>query len=251
MKKAWIKVLTVGIVGACLTGCGSTIPEMTEQQQELVVEYAAGELLKYDRNHVARLVTLEMDQEEEEEGIDSASMAETGNDLADDEVSDKEVDKGGVGADEVTVIDQTEEALPASVDEFLKMDEIKISYTGYEVTDSYPEEMSEEAYFFMSATDNSKLLVLKFQVENLSTQEKDLNFSQSQTRYKIVVDGAEHNALTTMLLNDLAYYQGVLAPQESVELVLVGEVPAEGADQISSLELTMKSVDETATISLN
>ena len=34
---------------------------MTEQQQELVVEYAAGELLKYDRNHVARLVTLEMD----------------------------------------------------------------------------------------------------------------------------------------------------------------------------------------------
>ena len=251
MKKAWIKVLTVGIVGACLTGCGSTIPEMTEQQQELVVEYAAGELLKYDRNHVARLVTLEMDQEEEEEGIDSASMAETSNDLADDEVSDKEVDKGGVGADEVTVIDQTEEALPASVDEFLKMDEIKISYTGYEVTDSYPEEMSEEAYFFMSATDNSKLLVLKFQVENLSTQEKDLNFSQSQTRYKIVVDGAEHNALTTMLLNDLAYYQGVLAPQESVELVLVGEVPAEGADQISSLELTMKSVDETATISLN
>ena len=85
----------------------------------------------------------------------------------------------------------------------------------------------------------------------MSTQEKDLNFAQSQTRYKIVVDGAEHNALTTMLLNDLAYYQGVLAPQESVELVLVGEVPAEGADQISSLELTMKSVDETATISLN
>lgn len=251
MKKAWIKVLTVGIAGACLTGCGSTIPEMTEQQQELVVEYAAGELLKYDRNHVARLVTLEMDQEEEAEGIDSASMAETGNDLANDEVSDKEADEGGVGADEVTVIDQTEEALPASVDEFLKMDEVKISYTGYEVTDSYPEEMSEEAYFFMSATENSKLLVLKFQVENLSTQEKDLNFAQSQTRYKIVVDGAEHNALTTMLLNDLAYYQGVLAPQESVELVLVGEVPAEGADQISSLELTMKSVDETATISLN
>lgn len=252
MKKAWIKVLTVGIAGICLTGCGSTIPELTAEQQELVVEYAAGELLKYDRNHVAKLVTLEVDQEEESlEADDPASVAEPDRVSAGAEENSNEAEKGGVKADEVTVIDQTEEAPPASVDEFLELDEIRISYAGYEIADNYPEETSEEAFFFMSATSNNKLLILKFQVENLSTGEKELNLAQSQIRYKITVDGEEQNALTTMLLNDMAYYQGSLAPQESVELVLVGEVTAEQADQITSLELTMKSVDETATISLN
>lgn len=246
MKKVWIKVLTVGIVGVCLTGCGSTIPEMTEQQQELVVEYAAGELLKYDRNHVASLVTLEVDQEEESEETDSLPAVEQ-----DEPAIDNEEEKGGVKADEVTVIDQTEESQPASVDEFLKLDGVKISYTEYEIAESYPEETAEDAFFFMSATENRKLLVLKFQVENQASEEKELNFAQSQIRYKIVVDGEQQNALTTMLLNDMEYYHGTLAPQESIELVLVGEVPIEKAEQISSLELIMKSVDETATISLN
>lgn len=246
MKKTWIKILTVGITGVFLTGCGSTIPEMTEEQQELVVEYAAGEILKYDRNHVASLVALEVDQEEESEETDSSPAVGQ-----DDPVSDDEEEKGGVTADEVTVIDQTEEIQPASVDEFMKLDEVKISYTGYELAESYPEETADEAFFFMSATENHKLLVLKFQVENQSVAEKELDLAQSQIRYKIVVDGEQQNALTTMLLNDMEYYQGTLAPQESVELVLVGEVPAEMADQISSLELIMKSVDETATISLN
>ena len=63
------------------------------------------------------------------------------------------------------------------------------------------------------------------------------------------VNGEEKNALTTLLLNDLAYYQGTLAPGENVELVLICEIPAEQAEVITSLALTMKN-DETATISL-
>ena len=70
-------------------------------------------------------------------------------------------------------------------------------------------------------------------------------------RFKVSVDGVEKNALTTMLLNDLAYYNGVLAPGESAELVLVCEVPVEQSENISSLALVLKSVDNEATISLN
>ena len=35
------------------TGCGNTIPEMTEAEQELVVEYAASQLLKYHKGRNA------------------------------------------------------------------------------------------------------------------------------------------------------------------------------------------------------
>lgn len=251
-RKMWIKVLTISAVGICLTGCGNAIPEMTEQQQELVVEFAASELLKFDQAHATRLISLEMIQEEEENSQENLSALEGQKEPSTDDVQENEGNgESGIPADDVTVIDQTQEAMPESINEFLGLTGISIAYTGYELVDSYPPEAADEVYFFMSATENNKLLVLKFQVENTSSEDKELDFAHGQTRYKIVVNGSEQNALTTMLLNDMAYYEGTLAAEENIELVLVGEVSNEQADQITSLELTMKSVDDTATISLN
>lgn len=252
MKKSWIKILTISAAGICLTGCGNAIPEMTPQQQELVVEFAAGELLKFDQKHTTKLVPLEMIQEEEEGSQADFSVLEEKQDpSADDVKENEESGEEGIPADAAEVIDQTQEAMPESVDEFLELTGVSITYTGHELVDSYPPEAADDVYFFMSATENNKLLVLKFQVENTSGGDMELDFAHTQTRYKIVVDGAEQNALTTMLLNDMAYYQGTLASGENIELVLVGEVSNEQADQITSLELIMKSVDNTATISLD
>ena len=103
----------------------------------------------------------------------------------------------------------------------------------------------------MSATEGSKLLVLKFLVNNISGEEIELDMTKGQTRYKVNIDGMEENTLTTMLLDDMAYYSGTLAAGESVELVLVCEVPDEKATEIGTLQLKMKNVDNSATISLN
>lgn len=251
-KKSWIKILTIGVTGICITGCGNAIPEMTEQQQELVVEFAASELLKFDQAHATRLVPLEMIQKEEEIHQEDSQALEDQKESSADDVQENEANGiGGIPADDATVIDQTQEVMPKSIDEFLGLTGISITYTGHEVADSYPPEAADEVYFFMSATENNKLLVLKFRVENTSGEDVELDFAHRQTRYKIVVNGVEQNALTTMLLNDMAYYEGTLAAGENIELVLVGELSNEQVDQISSLELTMKSVDDTATISLN
>lgn len=249
MKKSWIKILTISAVGICLTGCGNAIPEMTPQQQELVVEFAASELLKFDQKHASKLVPLEIIQEVEESNQADSSSLEVKEEPSADAV--KENGEEGIPADEATVIDQTQEESPQSVDEFLELTGVSIAYAGHELTDSYPPVAADDVFFFMSATENNKLLVLKFQVENISGGDMELDFARRQTRYKIVVNGSEQNALTTMLLNDMAYYKGTLAAGESVELVLVGEVSNEQADQITSLELTMKSVDDSATISLD
>lgn len=245
MRYSWIKTLIIGTAGICLTGCGNAIPEMTEQQQELVVEFAAGELLKFDQKHVAKLMPVEMI--EEEESVPEEAPAEA---PASEEEKQEPAESEGIPADEVTVIDHTEE-MPESVDEFLGLEGVSITYTGYELTDSYPTETSDDVFFFMSATENNKLLVLKFQAENVSGGEMMLDLAKGQTRYKIAVNGVEQNALTTMLLNDMAYYQGTLAAGESVELVVVGEVSGGQAGQIESLSLTMRGVDGSAAISLD
>lgn len=245
--KEVLRALIIGTVGICLCGCGNTIPEMTEQEQELVVEYAANELLKFDKNHVVKLTELE--EEEPAETPEEATPDKT-----QPEEKEEPEDKGGVTADDVTVIDQTGENASienVSIEQFLGLSDAEISYTGYEIADSYPSDGTEEVYFFMEATENSQLLVLKFDLKNTADGEKEVNLADSQVRYKIGINGAEQNALTTMLLNDMAYYQGTLAAGESTELVVVGEIPTDQADQITDLALVMKSVDDTATISLN
>lgn len=245
MKKVLVGVL-VGIAGMGLMGCGSTIPEMTKEQQELVVEYAAGEVLKFDKNHTFKLTDLEEAEEEakEEQATAEAVPAENGED--EEDAPDKQE---GILPDDVTVIDKEQENV--SIEQFLGLDDIQITYTGFEVADSYPSDSDEEVYFYMDATQNRKLLVLKFDLKNTSAGEKDVDLAASQVRYKIIVDGFAQNALTTLLLNDMAYFQGTLAAGESAEVVVVGEVALEQADQVEDLELVMKSVDDTATISLN
>lgn len=240
MKKV-LKGFLIGIAGVCLTGCGNSIPEMTQEQQELVVEYAAGELLKFDKNHVVKLVTL--DEE------DLAAEPEEVPEEAQTTDEEKTEDKGGVKEDDVTVIDQTEEEV--TIEQFLGISDVEISYTGYETTDSYPSDGTDEVYFFMDATENNQLLVLKFDLKNTAGGEQEIDLASSQVRYKIAVNGDAQNALTTMLLNDMAYYQGTLAAGESTEVVVVGEISSDQTEQIDTLELVMKSVDDTATISLD
>ena len=232
------------MTGIWLTGCGNAIPEMTMEQQELVVEFAASELLKYDVNYQSKLTAHEPEQQHEEEQGEQPKEP-----LIEEETLPEEI----IADTDVTIVDNTGtvEAQNISIADFLDLTGVEISYAGYETVDTYPEGEAKEAYFFMSATEGNKLLVLRFSALNVSGEELSIDLSKSQTRYKIILNGTEKNALTTMLLNDMAYYQGTLAANESIELVLLCEIQDDQTEFIDTLQLKMKSVDDSATISLN
>lgn len=244
MKKGWIIGLPLIMTGIWLTGCGNAIPEMTMEQQELVVEFAASELLKYDVNYQSKLTAPEPEQQHEEEQGEQPKEP-----LIEEETLPEEI----IADTDVTIVDNTGtvEAQNISIADFLDLTGVEISYAGYETVDTYPEGEAKEAYFFMSATEGNKLLVLRFSALNVSGEELSIDLAKSQTRYKIILNGTEKNALTTMLLNDMAYYQGTLAANESIELVLLCEIQDDQTEFIDTLQLKMKSVDDSATISLN
>ena len=244
MKKGWIIGLPLIMTGIWLAGCGNAIPEMTMEQQELVVEFAASELLKYDVNYQSKLTAHEPEQQHEEEQGEQPKEP-----LIEEETLPEEI----IADTDVTIVDNTGtvEAQNISIADFLDLTGVEISYAGYETVDTYPEGEAKEAYFFMSATEGNKLLVLQFSALNVSGEELSIDLAKSQTRYKIILNGTEKNALTTMLLNDMAYYQGTLAANESIELVLLCEIQDDQTEFIDTLQLKMKSVDDSATISLN
>ena len=82
---------------------------------------------------------------------------------------------------------------------------------------------------------------MKFTLRNLLNEEQDIQIQPGTVRVKIIMNGEEKNALTTMLLNDLATYQGTLGPNEETELVVVGEYPVEDLQTIDSLSVKLKN----------
>ncbi len=248
MKKRLLIGLGILLLTGTITSCGNAIPVMNEEQQELVIEYAVSEVLKHDKNYENKLMDL-ADVQEMEEAAAKALLEATPEPvleptpdpatLDEDPFNDKQVD-----ADDIVIVENTF----TSIESILNLEDVQFTYTGYETVDTYPNETGE-LVFAMNATEGNSLLVVKFVAENISASDVDLDIGSIGARFKIEVNGESKNALTNMLLNDLAYYKGVITAGESTELVLVSEVPK--SEVVSSLNLIVKNVDDTATISLN
>ena len=59
-------ILLAGTLIVSLSGCGNTIPALSEEQEALVVEYASTAVLKHDANYQGKLVDLSTLSNEEE-----------------------------------------------------------------------------------------------------------------------------------------------------------------------------------------
>lgn len=229
-----------------LGGCGSVIPEMNETQQGMVVEYAVGTLLKYDKNHITKLqneILVEQEAVQSEDQLpDAGSESEEKQPLQADPL-DPET------RSELTDNIENEPLEEISIEKFLNIENIEFQYQGYETVSTYPEN-SDELQMVMDATDGNDLLVLKFNAYNRTASDQFLDMAGTNTTFKMMINGEEKYALTTMLLNDLVYFNGNIEAGEGIELVLICEVPEVQAAELHSLAIILKSADSSATIQL-
>lgn len=240
MKKIKILLCSIGIACA-LAGCGRTV-ELTEEENEIITEYAVGLLLKYDKYYSNHLVELS-DYEEE---ADSEEAIPEEEELPEEEPEMEETDIANT-----PVIDATEEVRASTIEEFYGIEGIAFQYAGYDLRDEYPEvtEDSTGLAFVMDATDGMKLLVLKFQAVNLNGIETELNMLNYGTKIRVVVNGeSPKGALSTMLLNDVQTYRGIIGAGEAAELVAVIEVP--DGIYVENLSIVLRSDTDSATLPL-
>lgn len=241
-------VLLAGML--LLAGCGNEIPEMNEEERNMVVNYAADIVQKYDRNHVTRFQVMTPSPEASVQEEESAEKASEGELPKEQENDGEEANVSSDTTEQIEVIDNTAENTEVTLDEAIGYDGFHFSYEGYETEEAYTP-AGTESFFTMNATEGTELLVLKFSAGNRSGSEETLDMLGTGIRFKIQINGETKNALTTMLLNDFANYQDVIAGGESAELVVICEIPKEQAGDISSLALIVKNEDKTATISLH
>lgn len=260
MKKRKLGIACLITVAVSMTACGSSIPEMTEDQNAQIVEYAAGLLLKYDANYDGRLVDMEESAPEENTSVETPAPAE-GETLPQETEAADSTDMSGTAETDAADTEggtaaETAASEKRSMEEFYGIEGITIKYTGYELRDVYSgddgQEETQDLALAMTATKGCKLLVLNFEVTNSGTADENIDMLTAGAKFKISINGGESKyALSTMLPNDLSSYVGTAAPGALMNLVLVREIPEDEAGTIETISLSMRNTSEEATILLD
>lgn len=237
MNKKILIVLAVMLVFG-LAGCGENqIPDLTDEQMQLVGEYAAITLMRYDANHRSRLV-------------DYTFLLETPEPAASSEPEPTKEPTGMDPVDDTPVISGNGNATAAgSIEKTLELPEsVSVTYLGHTLHTIYPE---GEGDFVITATEGKKLLVLSFSISNATGQDQIFDLLSTNPDFRVTVNGNyTRRAWWTGLENDFTTFMGTIPAGESTEVVLVMEMDSEMADSITSISLNLKNDSKSCTIRL-
>jgi hypothetical protein len=245
LKRKHIAAVAALIIGgSMLTGCGSVIPEMTQEEEEAVGEYAAMKLLQYDANYRSRLVDLSLVEKKVTKELEAEQRKKEEEAQKEAAAAEK---KSGSNA---TVVNNSETVQSVgSISEFLELPEgVTVTYSSMRVCDSYPDDGQTGSFFTLDASSGKKLLVLSFELSNNSGADQDINIFEKNPVCKVTVNGSyTRTALVTMLTNDLSTYMGTVKAGATEETVLLIEVDESMASEINTVSLTMKNTENTYT----
>lgn len=233
MKYSILTVLITILVS--MVGCSEL--KYTEDEQDMIANYAADLVLKHDVNYKDDFI--ETTKETTVKVADPFTEENTttiNNDLSDDPKVDKPLSI----------------ATPEQLTQVFNMNGLLVNYLDYYVTGMYPFDNSESALFVMKAVEDLKLLVIKFEISNPTGGDIAVNMMAGDRKYKgIVNDKIKVNAQLSLLLDALNTFDGTVAAGTSQEFVLVYQVKIESKEDIQSLALDIAGESgETTTVKL-
>jgi hypothetical protein len=279
----------LGIISAiCLAllsaGCGEKFPEMTEEEYNHTVEYAAGLLMRYSNNGQERLIYVDAKEVEKQRKKDAEKAEKTAEtqetqkpkpapaqpkpepEPEPEPVMDENPGEGTDQQDPASVTEaaegtettqeaETTEAVSdpnaitlSSEDSNEIMEDIFLSYQGYAISSTYPE--SSKSYV-VNADKGKKLLVLRFDLYNGSNSQKQVNMIPLNLMFQILLNGKNLGySSVTFLPNDLASYVGNIDSRAHESVVVLTQISESEATNIQSLGMIASIRGETKTVNL-
>lgn len=262
MSKKLISLILLLSISTFLTGCEEVI-ELTDTETRLIAEYAGELLLKNDRNYNDRIdqgekIEKEMEEEALENPEDALSTettesdsSETSEDAGDnDNNEDEGTNKGNELNSNIDDIDVTDDnntdsgqqvGTESDIAKILGMNGLSITYKDYIITDHYQPDDSDEQVLSLDASEGYQLLVLRFNINNISGDSLKFTMLDEDVDYRIVCNGKNAaNPMLTILLNDLGTMESVISPEECQEGVLVFQISDDMKNKLSTMELKVE-----------
>lgn len=233
-----------------LGGCLET-PPLTDAEMDMVAEYAAGMLLKYDKNYRSSLWEKDEINLWEEENATPTPTPENSPEIQEGTPTPTSTPTGEntptpmptqeAGKPTMTPLPGGSEESNRQLTEVIDAEGFTVSYVSYETM----QEVVRNEYFYLAAKDGRQYMVLHFMLTN--TTEETRIFDASEQKLECSVDinlGTVSRLSISMLENDLQYMPIEVPANSSVPAVLVFEISAK--EEIDTAHLIMMNKDNDA-----
>ena len=235
------------ILTLALTGCGVTL---SDEQNRIIAEYAADLLLKYDVNYQSQYADSSLNTMESE--IVTTTEATTTEARTEENATEEEPGSADrdVSSEATTESTGTVSASGLSdIADMIGMSGASIRYDSYSVTDYYPSYDQEGAFIYLEADEGYKLLVVRFDLENQSSQDMEVDLLNEEIAYKLLMNGNKAaKPMLTILMDDLGTYRSTLSAGGTDSAVLIFQISNNLANDIKTLDLQVSHQGNTGTI---
>jgi hypothetical protein len=230
MKNRFRLLATVSAVSLLLGGCGTPLYTLTDDEENLIVSYAAYALAESNVYQEDGMTNAQLPAEEEtqEQQVVSSESTDTSEQENSEASSSATTESTGVNQNEETV------SLAAAIGQGSGL---SVSYKGYQVQDSY----QEVNYYAVDPDVGKRLVVMKFKIKNPTDQDIELDTVSLDNTFYASFDGEDSIKETVSFgAQSLSFYDGVIKAGKSKTAVLLFQLPEEEADQFSTVDLMVQ-----------
>ena len=238
MKRAIRMGAVLAAAAVLLTGCGEKMTELTESEEDVVVNYSAGTLAKHN-SFQQEGVTAVYPEEEEPQQEETEEQKEP--------KQPEEQSKESENEKKEDTSEQPETTGQLTLTEALQVSGIEFSYKDYSITGSY----KQGDYFSLDASAGKTFLILNMNITNTGSEKTECDLLTKQPIFTLKLNGETGiKNEVTILANDLSTYVGSLEPGETQAAILLFEVPEKTAENISSMQVSLQMNDKISEIKL-
>ena len=237
MRKKISVITAMSLAAFLLGGCGTPMYALSEEEENLIVQYSAQILAKHNiaqKDGMTTALPVEEIQETESEETEAVKPEET-------DGSPEEGSSGDAPAETQTLETVSlEKAVGHEKD-------LAITYKGCKVQDIY----KEGDYFAVTPDPGNKLVVFRFSVKNKSSKTVKLNTVSMENPFSASFGGGETVKETVSLgVESLSSYDGKIKPGTKKTVVLLFQIPEDEAKDISGEQLFVKLKDTNYSVKL-
>ncbi len=221
MRKTKLQMTMVALMAAMLmSGCGEEPYELTDKEEELIVNYSAHVVTKYNTyqkeglSYVWPEETEELETEQPEE-----PMTEENTEQADYEAGTQAPVPGDMEENDATEF----VSVPTTLTELFGEPGVEVDYVGARLADSY----MESAYYAQYPDPGKQYLILGIDITNTGEEDVALDYLADTAEFRVTLNGEiTSSAEITVLTEDFSTFEGTLGAGEIRETVLLFQVPA-------------------------
>lgn len=248
MMREKIALIMFCLCAVLLVGCEKVV-DLTDEETQLIAEYAAELLLKYDINYVDRidegkqaaeeLASEELEQTTSEESTTEVATSEESTEEKDSSEDSTTQDQTGDSSNSTEVVDMENPiGTESDIAIIAGIEGANITFREHVIVDKYPATDEQGEFIYLEASEGYQLLVLKFDVVNTTTDVLSVSLIDKELDYRIVCnDTKAAKPMLTILMDDLGTLETNIEPNVPQEAVLVFQISDGMQEELQTMDL--------------